>query len=91
MGRNMHLTVWYVFHKEDGSFWRVPNSVIAKHRAKHYAHEYSGNVERSLAEDTLPLFKSDPAALHEWVGEAVAWKDVEKYAQQVIVSGGYKP
>lgn len=41
----------------DGSIWAVPVSVIARDRAKHYASEFDGDIERSLAEDTLPLFK----------------------------------
>jgi hypothetical protein len=31
----------------DGSKWGVPVDMIARDRAKHYAHEFGGDVERS--------------------------------------------
>lgn len=43
---------------QDGSIWGVPVEMIAKNRAAHYAHEFDGDVERSLAEDTIPLCQS---------------------------------
>lgn len=42
----------------DGSKWGVPVEMIARSRAAYYANEFDGDVERSLAEDTLPLFES---------------------------------
>ncbi len=40
----------------DGSKFGVPVAMIARNRAEHYAHEFGGDVERSLAEDTVPMF-----------------------------------
>jgi hypothetical protein len=42
----------------DGSEWAYSVMDIARNRAEHYADEYGGDVERSLAEDTLPLFRA---------------------------------
>lgn len=49
----------------DGSVWGVPVAVIAQHRAASFAHEFGGDVERSLNEDTLPLFE-DTASIKDW-------------------------
>ena len=43
----------------DGSKWDVPISVIAEHRADYYRNEFDGSLERSLKEDTIPLFEDD--------------------------------
>lgn len=64
----------------DGSKWDVPVSVIAQHRAEHYAHEFGGDVQDSLDEDTLPLFESDHYAVEDWAANNMNWSDVERVA-----------
>lgn len=61
----------------DGGVLGVPVEMIAKHRAEHYASEFGGGVERSLAEDTIPLFESDEYEIHAWgvqKGVQAAWR-----------------
>lgn len=60
----------------DGSIWAVPVSVIARDRAKHYASEFDGDIERSLAEDTLPLFKDSDYEVTDWAVNNMNWPDV---------------
>jgi len=67
----------------DGSKWSVPVAIIARHRAEAYAEEYGGDVDRSLAEDTLPLFESDPFEVEDWAANNMNWKDVAPHARQV--------
>ena len=50
----------------DGSTWGFPTEIIARSRAEEYADEFGGDVERSLAEDTLPLFERAPWEIKEW-------------------------
>jgi len=57
----------------DGSKWGVPVEMIARHRATQYAHEFDGDVERSLIEDTLPLFESDDYAIKDWASNNMDW------------------
>lgn len=64
----------------DGSIWAVPVMVIAADRAKHYAHEFDGDVQRSLDEDTMPLFDSDPFEIEDWAVNNMNWSDVESHA-----------
>lgn len=64
----------------DGSVWEIPVATIAKHRARNYAHEYGGSVERSLAEDTLPLFRADSASIRIWARNNMNWSDVSGVA-----------
>lgn len=68
---------------QDGSIWAVPVDVIARDRAKHYASDFDGDVERSLEEDTLPLFAEDPFEIHDWAANNMNWSDVEAHAWRI--------
>lgn len=70
----------------DGSKWDVPVSVIAENRAKYYSHEYGGDVQKSLEEDTLPLFEADRYEIEDWAANNMNWSDVEKMAQLAVAS-----
>jgi hypothetical protein len=59
----------------DGSKWGVPVEMIARNRATHYASEFDGDVERSLAEDTLPLFDADGYEIKDWAVNNMNWSD----------------
>lgn len=59
----------------DGSKWGVPVEMIARDRAKIYAHEFDGDIERSLAEDTLPLFEADDYEIQDWAVNNMNWSD----------------
>lgn len=67
----------------DGSKWGVPVEVIARSRATHYAHEFGGDVDRSLAEDTMPLFESDDYEVEDWAANNMNWSDVEAQAKMI--------
>lgn len=67
----------------DGSIWAVPVSVIAHNRAAHYAGEYGGDVERSLTEDTAPLFQSDDYEIEDWAANNMNWEDVQSAAVKI--------
>lgn len=71
----------------DGSRWRVPVDVIAHNRAEHYAHEYGGDVDRSLNEDTIPLFESDDYEIQDWAANNMNWEDVSAHAVQIAEPG----
>ncbi len=73
----------------DGSKWGVPVEMIARNRAAHYASEFDGDIERSLAEDTLPLFESDDYEIHEWAVNNMNWCDFDGH--QVKVSDAPRP
>ena len=60
----------------DGSIWGVPVEMIAKNRAAHYASEFGGDVERSLAEDTLPLFEDD-YEIQDWAVNNMHWSSFD--------------
>lgn len=52
----------------DGSVWGVPVSVVARNRAEYYApRDFGGDVERSLKEDTLPLFEAYDNEALDWL------------------------
>lgn len=67
----------------DGSKWGVPVEVIARNRAAYYAHEFDGDVERSLKEDTLPLFESDDYDVEDWASNNMNWSDVAQHAKKI--------
>ena len=62
----------------DGSIWGVSYNEVALNRAKYYADEFDGNVERSLTEDTLPLFESNPYEVIDWAAGNMDWDDFSK-------------
>lgn len=53
----------------------MPVDMIARNRAAHYAHEFGGDVERSLAEDTMQMFESDDYEIHDWAVNNMNWDD----------------
>lgn len=65
----------------DGSTWSVPLLAIARSRAAHYAGEFDGDTERSLAEDTLPMFESDHYEAQDWAVNNMNWSDVAAEAR----------
>ncbi|VEJ54580.1 hypothetical protein [Pragia fontium] len=67
----------------DNSVWAVPVSIIARHRAEYYAHEFSGDIGRSLAEDTMILFNSDPFEIKDWAANNMNWSSVQKHASLI--------
>lgn len=67
----------------DGSKWDVPVMAIARNRAANYAREFGGDVERSLAEDTLPLFDESEYDIRDWAAGNMNWSDVEAVAVRV--------
>lgn len=64
----------------DKSEWAVPIHVIAENRARHYMEEFDNNLDRSLDEDTWPLFESDPDEVGDWASNNMDWKDVRDSA-----------
>ena len=67
---------YLTFVTPDGAVWGVPVSRIAQNRARHYASDFGGDAERSLNEDTLPLFEADPAAIGDWATGNMDWAHV---------------
>jgi hypothetical protein len=78
---NLHKK--YVTTMPDGSKWAVPVSIIAGDRAKAYAHEFGGSVEKSLSEDTGPLFDADAFEIEDWAQNNMNWDDVKAYAVRI--------
>lgn len=70
----------YVVQMPNGERWAVPVEVIAEHRAKHYAHEFDGDVTKSVMEDTAPLFSEDYYEIKDWARNNMNWADVESSA-----------
>ena len=73
----------------DGSKWGVPVEIIARNRAEHYASEFGGDVDRSLAEDTLPLFEEDEFEIQDWATDNMNWSDFDGH--QVKLSDAPEP
>lgn len=61
----------------DGAKWGVPVELIARNRAAHYAREFDGDIDRSLAEDTLPLFEDAEYEIVDWAANQMDWKDFD--------------
>lgn len=68
----------------NGSVWAVPVEKIARNRAEYYAHEFDGDVEASLKEDTLPLFESDSYEIEDWASGNMDWSDFDGCQVRVI-------
>lgn len=68
---------------ENGEIWAVPVAAIARDRAKNYASEFDNDIERSLKEDTEPLFAEDPFEIQDWAANNMNWEDVSAVAFRV--------
>lgn len=68
----------------DYSKWDVPVSVIAQNRAECYANEFDGDVQKSLDEDTMPLFDADHYEIEDWAANNMNWSDVERVATMAV-------
>lgn len=62
-------------NQRDGSIWSVPVEFIARNRAEYYKSEFGGDVERSLAEDTWPLFEDSHYVVQDWAISNMSWED----------------
>ena len=67
----------------DESVWAVPVEIIARNRATYYAREFGGDVEKSLAKDTLPLFNDEPFEVEDWAANNMDWSDVVEHARLI--------
>lgn len=67
----------------DGSVWGVPVDMISRNRAAHYASEFGGDVERSLTEDTLPMFESDEYEIQDWAADQMNWSDFDGHQVKI--------
>jgi hypothetical protein len=70
----------YRLSMPNGEVWKVPIRIIAMDRARAYSSEYEGSVERSLHEDTLPLFNAQGFEIEDWAKNNMDWSDVETHA-----------
>lgn len=59
----------------DGSVWAIPIEIIARNRSAHYASEFDGDIQRSLDEDTLPLFAESDYEITDWAVNNMNWSD----------------
>ncbi len=74
----------YVVTMDDGSEWAVPMRLIAENRAKYYAeHEYNGDLQESLKDDTLPYFTQSAYAIHDWASNNMNWHEVQPHAVMI--------
>ncbi|HHG5598177.1 TPA: hypothetical protein ACPWOC_000061 [Pseudomonas aeruginosa] len=77
------LDKYLVISMPDSSKWAVPVRVIAEHRAKQFADEFDGDVERSLSEDTEPYFADDDYNIEDWAANNMNWVEVESRARRI--------
>lgn len=82
----MHKTM--TVELPDGSKWGVPVMKIAESRADYYKDEFGNSLERSLAEDTIPLFESGDYEIQDWASNNMNWSDVAPFAFKVSDATG---
>lgn len=76
----------YIFECSNGERWSVPVMVIARDRAKYYAEnddDFMGDFDKSLNEDTIPLFESDTYEIADWAQNNMNWSDIKAHAVKV--------
>lgn len=78
--KELHITM------PDSSVWAVSVQLIATNRAEYYAKEFGGDVHRSLAEDTMPLFRADDFEIEDWAANNMNWSDVS-HAARCVTAG----
>lgn len=68
----------------DSSVWAVPVEMIARNRAAYYADQFGDDIEKSLQEDTIPLFEADEEEIEDWAVNNMDWADF--HGHQIRVS-----
>jgi hypothetical protein len=67
----------------NGDMWDIPVEIIARNRAEYYAStdpDFKDDINKSLEEDTIPLFESDYYEIKDWAQNNMNWKDVKHRA-----------
>lgn len=64
----------------DRTTWGVPVDLIARKHAEAHAANFAGDVERCLAEHTLPLFAVSDFLIRDWAATSLAWDEVQAHA-----------
>lgn len=67
----------------NGAIYKIPISIVAYSRAKYYSHEYDDDIERSLKEDTLPLFESDDYEIYGWLKNNMDFEEIQDHLIKV--------
>lgn len=60
--------------------WDIPVITIAQNRAEHYKEGFGNDLDRSLREDTLPLFQANDYEIEDWSIGNMNWSDCEDNA-----------
>ena len=76
--------LWMETEMPDGRLWAVPVLKIAENRAESYKEEFGNDAQRSLNEDTLPLFAEDDFEIQDWAVNNMNWSDLQDYAVEVV-------
>jgi hypothetical protein len=74
------MKIYYEFTTSRGQVWRVPVLIIAADRAKYFAKDYGGDMDKSMNEDTIPLFNRHPDEIEDWARNNMDWADVKDCA-----------
>jgi hypothetical protein len=59
--------------------FEIPVEIIARNRAEYYKDEFGGDVERSLEEDTWPLFFENEDEISDWARNQMNYEDVYRH------------
>jgi hypothetical protein len=81
--REKFSNLWLRITMPDGSKYDVPVMAVAMNRARYYAKDFEGSVERSLDADTLRCFDGDGYEIIDWAANNMDWKDVADVAVRV--------
>ena len=73
----MAISKYLTMKMPNGEVWGVPTEIILRDRAKHYAHEFDGDIERSLTEDTIPACDGDDYNIEDWAVGNMNWSDFD--------------
>lgn len=71
---------YVLFDSSDGFTYGVPVMFFSEKRAYRYWNEFNQDVGRSMIEDTLPLFESNPKEIIDYAKGNFNWDDVKNHA-----------
>ena len=85
MAKSTNPMEWILRVEMQDGPWDVPVKVIAENRAASYAEKFGNDLQRSLDEDTLPLFRQSSYEIADWAANNMNWVDVKAFAVKVTV------
>lgn len=61
----------------------LPMIVVALNHANHFKNKFGMNLDRSLNDNSLPMFANEPHKAKRWLQDNMIWEDIELHVRKI--------